>query len=73
MTVLKQFLSQNKTKIYAVVQFYRWFALIVCSLKAKNYPGGIIFPRPGHINFLLIPHPANKVPQAAVFSDIIKA
>ena len=27
MTVLKQFLSQNKTKIYAVVQFYRWFVL----------------------------------------------
>ena len=49
------------------------YGVIVCSLKAKDYPGGIIFPRPGHINFLLIPHPANKVPQAAVFSDIIKA
>ena len=49
------------------------YGVIVCSLKAKDYPGGIIFPRPGHINFLLIPHPANKVPQAAVFGDIVKA
>ena len=49
------------------------FAAIIYTIKPQYHSFGGCFPGGRHIKHLLVPDPANKVPEPAFFSDVIIA